>query len=51
MSELVTNSVVNAGLSPEEALKVTVTVQGGLARGEVRDRGPGFEPPQHLGAA
>jgi hypothetical protein len=23
-----------------------VTVQGGLARGEVRDRGPGFELPQ-----
>jgi anti-sigma regulatory factor (Ser/Thr protein kinase) len=46
VSELVTNSVVHAGLSPEEAITVTVTVQGGLARGEVRDRGPGFEPPQ-----
>ena len=46
MSELVTNSVVHAGLSPEEAITVTVTVQGGLARGEVRDGGPGFEPPQ-----
>ena len=45
VSELVTNSVVHAGLSPEEAITVTVTVQGGLARGEVRDRGPGFEPP------
>ena len=46
VSELVTNSVVHAGLSPEEAITVTVTVQGGLARGEVRDGGPGFEPPQ-----
>jgi anti-sigma regulatory factor (Ser/Thr protein kinase) len=44
VSELVTNSLVHAGLSPDEA--ITVTVQGGLARGEVRDRGPGFEPPQ-----
>jgi anti-sigma regulatory factor (Ser/Thr protein kinase) len=46
VSELVTNSVVHAGLSHEEAITVTVTVQGGLARGEVRDRGPVFEPPQ-----
>jgi histidine kinase-like protein len=46
VSELVTNSVVHAGLSPDEAITVTLTVQGGLARGEVRDRGPGFEPPQ-----
>ena len=46
MSELVTNSVVHAGLSPDEAITVTVTVQGGLARGEVRDQGRGFEPPQ-----
>ena len=46
VSELVTNSLVHAGLSPDEAITVTVTVQGGLARGEVRDRGPGFEPPQ-----
>ncbi len=45
VSELVTNAVLHAGLSPEEAITVTVTVQGGLARGEVRDRGPGFEPP------
>jgi anti-sigma regulatory factor (Ser/Thr protein kinase) len=46
VSELVTNSVVHAGLSPDEAVTVTVTVQGRLARGEVRDRGPGFEPPE-----
>ncbi len=45
VSELVTNSVLHAGLSPEEAITFTVTVRGGLARGEVRDRGPGFEPP------
>jgi anti-sigma regulatory factor (Ser/Thr protein kinase) len=44
VSELVTNAVVHAGLSPEEV--ITVTVRGGLARGEVRDRAPGFEPPQ-----
>ena len=29
VSELVTNSVVHAGLSPEETVTVTVTVQGG----------------------
>ena len=46
VSELVANSVVHAGLSPEEAITVTVTVQGGLVRGEVRDPGPGFEPPR-----
>ena len=46
VSELVNNSVVHAGLSPDEAITVTVTVQGGLARAEVRDPGPGFEPPQ-----
>ncbi len=46
VSELVTNSVRHAGLSPDEAITVTVRVQGGLARGEVRDRGPGFETPQ-----
>jgi len=46
VSELVTNSVIHAGLSPEEAITVTVTIRGGLARGEVRDRGPGFEPSQ-----
>ena len=45
VSELVTNSILHAGVSPEEAITVTVTVQGGLARGEVRDRGHGFEPP------
>jgi anti-sigma regulatory factor (Ser/Thr protein kinase) len=48
VSELVTNSVLHAGLSPDEAITVTVTVQGGLVRGEVHDRGPGFEPPQEL---
>ena len=44
VSELVTNPVVHARLSPEEP--ITVTVRGGLARGEVRDQGPSFEPPQ-----
>ena len=46
VGELVTNSVVHAGLSPDEAITVTVTVRGGLARGEVRDRGTSFEPSQ-----
>ena len=46
VSELVSNSVIHAGLSPDEAVTVTVTVRGGLVRGEVRDRGPGFEPPE-----
>jgi anti-sigma regulatory factor (Ser/Thr protein kinase) len=42
VSELVTNSVVHAGLSPDEAITLTVTIRGGL----VRDRGSGFEPPE-----
>ena len=46
VSELVTNSVVHAGLSPDEAITLTVTIRGGLVRGEVRDRGSGFEPPE-----
>ena len=45
VSELVTNSVIHAGLSPEEAITVTVTVRGVLARGEVRELGPGSEAP------
>jgi anti-sigma regulatory factor (Ser/Thr protein kinase) len=45
VSELVTNSVLHAGISPDEAITVTVTVPTG-SRGEVRDRGPGFESPR-----
>ena len=46
VSELVTNSVVHAGLSPDEAITLTVTIRGGLVRGEVRDQGSGFGPPE-----
>jgi anti-sigma regulatory factor (Ser/Thr protein kinase) len=46
VSELVTNSVVHAGLASDEAITVTVTVQGRLARGEVRDRAPASSHPR-----
>ena len=45
VSELVTNSILHAGLSPEERISLTVTVSDGAVRGSVCDPGPGFEVP------
>ncbi len=48
VSELVTNSVRHAGLSPDDQILLTVVVSGGLVRGRVCDRGPGFEKPSEV---
>ena len=45
VSELVTNSVLHAGLSPNDQISLTVTVSAGSVRGRVCDPGPGFEAP------
>ncbi len=43
VSELVTNSILHAGLSPNDRISLTVTVSAGSVRGKVCDPGPGFE--------
>ena len=43
VSELVTNSILHAGLSPDDQISLTVTVSAGSVRGRVCDPGPGFE--------
>jgi len=45
VSELVTNSILHAELSPDEQISLTVTVSGGAVRGRVCDPGAGFEVP------
>ena len=45
VSELVTNSILHAGLSPEDQISLTVTVSASSVRGKVCDPGPGFEAP------
>jgi anti-sigma regulatory factor (Ser/Thr protein kinase) len=45
VSELVTNSILHAGLSPDDQIWLTVTVSDGAVRGSVCDPGPGFGIP------
>lgn len=45
VSELVTNSVRHAHLSPTQAIELSVGSDGARVRVEVRDPGPGFTPP------
>jgi len=45
VSEVVTNSVRHAGLSPTDRIELRITVDTRTVRVEVRDTGPGFEPP------
>jgi anti-sigma regulatory factor (Ser/Thr protein kinase) len=45
VSELVANSILHAGLSPDERISLSVSVSGGTVRGRVCDPGPGFEVP------
>ena len=45
VSELVTNSVVHAGLSARDRIAVAVAVAPASVRVEVCDPGPGFEAP------
>src|SRR5215212_8938920 len=48
VSELVTNSILHAGLSSDEQISLTVTVSDGAVRGSVCDPGPGFGMPSEL---
>jgi anti-sigma regulatory factor (Ser/Thr protein kinase) len=45
VSELVTNSVRHAGLSPDEHILLAVVISDGSVRGRVCDPGPGFKKP------
>ena len=45
VSELVTNSVRHARLSPNDQISLMVTVSAGSVCGRVCDSGPGFEVP------
>ncbi len=45
VSELVTNSVRHAGLSPDEQISLAVVISDRSVRGMVCDPGPGFEKP------
>ena len=45
VSELVTNSILHAGLSAEDQISLTVTVSDGAVHGSVCDPGPGFGMP------
>jgi anti-sigma regulatory factor (Ser/Thr protein kinase) len=45
VSERVTNSVLHAGLSPKDRIRVVVTVRDGAVRGEIQDPGSGFGVP------
>ncbi len=47
VSELVTNSVRHAGLSPDDQISLSIVVSGGMVRGRVCDPGPGFEKPSN----
>jgi anti-sigma regulatory factor (Ser/Thr protein kinase) len=54
-SELVTNSVVHAGLAADDTVELHINNGGARVRVTVHDRGPGFTPtaptadPLHLG--
>ena len=45
VSELVTNSVKHANVSEQDSVYLEVKMDGDVVRVEVRDSGPGFEPP------
>ncbi len=45
VSELVTNSILHAGLSADDQISLTVRVSDGAVRGSVCDPGPGFGMP------
>ena len=45
VSELVTNSVRHAELSPDEHILLAVVISDGLVRGRVCDPDPGFKKP------
>jgi len=45
VSELVTNSVKHAHVSEDDSITLVVKIDDEVVRVEVRDQGPGFEPP------
>ncbi|MEA2422478.1 MAG: hypothetical protein QOF55_1577 [Thermoleophilaceae bacterium] len=45
VSELVTNSVQHAQVAAEDSIVLVVGIRDDTVRVEVRDDGPGFEPP------
>jgi anti-sigma regulatory factor (Ser/Thr protein kinase) len=45
VSELVTNSVKHAQVSEDDSIMLEVKIADDVVRIEVRDSGPGFEPP------
>jgi anti-sigma regulatory factor (Ser/Thr protein kinase) len=45
VSELVTNSILHAGLSPKDRIALSVAVSKESVRGKVSDPGSGFEVP------
>jgi anti-sigma regulatory factor (Ser/Thr protein kinase) len=45
VSELVTNSILHARLSPNDRISLTVAVSAGSVSGRVCDPGSGFEAP------
>jgi anti-sigma regulatory factor (Ser/Thr protein kinase) len=49
VNELVTNSILHAGLSPNDQIRVVVTAEGESVRGEVEDPGSGFDVPSKIG--
>jgi len=50
VSELVSNSVRHAGLSPDELIRITAHWSGTCLRVHVRDRRPGARPPKVSGS-
>jgi anti-sigma regulatory factor (Ser/Thr protein kinase) len=46
VSELVTNCVKHAQVGPEESIDLEIVIGDDTVRVSVRDRGPGFEPPE-----
>jgi anti-sigma regulatory factor (Ser/Thr protein kinase) len=45
VSELVTNSVQHARVAAEDSIVLVMSISSETVRVEVRDEGPGFEPP------
>jgi anti-sigma regulatory factor (Ser/Thr protein kinase) len=45
VSELVTNSVQHARVGPEDSIEMKVSITPEVARVEIADHGPGFDPP------
>jgi anti-sigma regulatory factor (Ser/Thr protein kinase) len=48
VSELMSNSILHAGLSPDDRISLSVSVSAGSVHGRVCDSGPGFEVPSKL---